>query len=510
MIPLTVHEIVTATGGRLIATSPGDESLVVDGAVHTDSRQLGPGGLFVARLGEHNDGHDYVEAARQAGAVAALVQRQVDVDLPQIVVDDTEVAFGLLARCVTEAAGERLTVIAVTGSSGKTSTKDILGHVLGAHAPTIAAQESFNSEIGVPLTVCRITPQTRYLVVEMGARGIGHLSYLATVAPPDISVVLNVGHAHASEFGSIEAVQQAKSELVAALAPGGLAVLTGNDPRVAAMASIATGEGASVIWVWDRWPMADPPTIAGQVGRDDLPLSAQPRPETSVPRHVWAERVELDDQGRASFTLGSDLTDAADQDGAGAAARAPVRLRLFGAHHVGNALSAAAVALSLGLPIEEVAAALSSAEPASRWRMEVHRRGDGVTVVNDAYNANPDSMAAAVRALAAMTPGEGGRRWAVLGTMLELGDSSDVLHARVGSLVAELGIDRLLVVGQTAHGIAEGASGSPGTRVTLVADADSAFAELAADLRPGDIALFKSSRDSGLRWLGERVAGDAR
>jgi UDP-N-acetylmuramoyl-tripeptide--D-alanyl-D-alanine ligase len=475
--------------------------------VHTDSRQLGPGGLFVARRGEHNDGHDYVEAARRAGAVAALVERQVEVDLPQIVVDDSEVAFGLLARCVTEAAGERLTVIAVTGSSGKTSTKDLLGHVLAAHAPTVAAQESFNSEIGVPLTVCRITPQTRYLVVEMGARGIGHLSYLTTVAPPDISVVLNVGHAHASEFGSLEAVQQAKSELVAALAPGGLAVLTGNDPRVAAMASIATGEGASVVWVWDRWPMADPPTLAGQVGRDDLPLSAQPRPQVSAPRHVWAERVELDEQGRASFTLGSDLTQADDDPGA--TVRAPVRLRLFGAHHVGNALSAAAVALSSGIPVGEVAAALSSAEPASRWRMEVRRRADGVTVVNDAYNANPDSMAAALRALAAMTPTEGGRRWAVLGTMLELGESSDVLHARVGSLVTELGIDRLLVVGHTAHGIAEGASGSPGTRVSVAADADSAFAELAAELRPGDIALFKSSRDSGLRWLGERVAGAA-
>lgn len=488
MIGLTVHEILTATDGRLALAADADEAaaqqLVVDGPVVTDTRQAGPGGLYVARVGEQADGHDYVPQARQAGAVAALVQRRVEDPLPQIVVPDTEVAFGLLARDVTERAGGDLLVVGVTGSSGKTSTKDLLAHLLSGHGPTVAAQESFNSEIGVPLTVCRITPDTRYLVVEMGARGLGHIAYLATMAPPDIGVVLNVGHAHASEFGSMEVVQQAKSELVRALVAGDVAVLNAADPRVAAMADLAAADYVDVLWT----------------GTGD---------GTRAPgRHVWAQDITLDPAGRPSFDLVADLTGLPGRP-AGPCGQAPVGMQLVGAHQAANAVAAAAVALLAGMDLSEVATRLSSATPANRWRMEVAQRADGVTVVNDAYNANPDSMAAALRALAAMTPGEGGTRWAVLGTMLELGEQSDALHAGQGALAVGLGIDHVLVVGEGARPIADAVTArqNAGTEALWVPDADTAEQVLAQRLQSGDIALFKSSRDSGLRWLGERVLG---
>lgn len=483
MIPLTLHEVLTATGGRLVpppGTGAGAaEALVVDGPVVTDSRLAGPGGLYVARPGEHADGHDYVAAAAAAGAIAALVQREVDAPLAQVVVDDTETAFGLLARDVVEAAGPDLTVVAITGSSGKTSTKDLLAHVLGGLAPTVAAQESYNSEIGVPLTVCRTEPSTRLLVVEMGARGAGHLTYLTTIAPPDVSVVLNVGYAHAGEFGSIEGVQAAKSELVQALTADGTAVLNLDDHRVAAMREHADRVGARVV---------------GTSTGDD------PRAQ------VRAADIALDERGRASFTLVSELD--------GATGRAPVRLALHGEHHVANALAVAAVALLVarehGADVARVADLLSSARAASRWRMEVTDRPDGVTVVNDAYNANPDSVRAALKALVSMRR-EGGRTWAVLGGMLELGDDSVRLHDEIGRLAVRLDVSRLVVVGETARPVHTGAvmEGSWGEESVWVADADAAFDLLHRELAPGDVVLLKSSRDSGLRWLGERVAADA-
>ncbi len=473
MIPFTVHEILTATAGRLAVAGGQTEHLVVHGPVVTDSRLCGPGGLYVARVGEHSDGHDHVAAAREAGAVLALVEREVADPLPQVVVQDTETAFGLLARDVVEAAGPELTVVAVTGSCGKTSTKDLLAHVLAALGPTVAAQESFNSEIGVPLTVCRTRPDTRYLVVEMGARGLGHLQYLATVAPPDIAVELNVGYAHAGEFGSLEAVQEAKAELVQALAPSGTAVLNLDDPMVAGMWPQAATTGAQVLGFSTA---ADPAAV------------------------VLARDVGLDKQGRAAFELVSRLD--------GAVGAAHVRLRLHGEHHVSNALAAAAVALRLGLGVDRVADLLSSAQPVSRWRMEVSRRPDGVTVVNDAYNANPDSVRAALKALVSMQGG--GRTWAVLGEMLELGAESVRLHDEIGRLAVRLDVSRVIAVGEGARAIHTGAvmEGSWGEESVWVADAEVAFELLRAELAAGDVVLFKSSRDSGLRWLGERVAAD--
>jgi UDP-N-acetylmuramoyl-tripeptide--D-alanyl-D-alanine ligase len=464
MIPMPLRDVAVLTDGSLHPVERG--GVVVDGHVVTDSREAGPGSLYVARVGEHADGHAYVGPARDRGAVAALTSRVID-ELPCVVVDDVQTAFGRLARGVVDRA-TGLTVVAVTGSSGKTSTKDLLAQVLRAAGETVAPVNSLNGEIGVPLTVCRVTPATRFLVAEMGARGVGHLAYLTTIAPPDVAVVLNVGVAHVGEFGSKGAVAQAKGELVEALRPDGLAVLNADDPEVAKMRSRTQ---ARVVTVGTR---AD--------------------------ADIRAADVRLDALGHASFVV--------EVPNGG---RAKVELQLSGAHHVGNALAVVATALECGLGLDLVATALSAARAASRWRMEIHERPDGVTVVNDAYNANPDSMRAALEALRSIGRAAQPRRrtWAVLGEMLELGDLSRSEHQRVGGWASALGVDRLLVVGERARPISDGAVGSTGghTEVTVVNDADDAYELLQAHLRSGDVVLLKSSRDAGLRWLGDRLVG---
>jgi UDP-N-acetylmuramoyl-tripeptide--D-alanyl-D-alanine ligase len=464
MIALTLPELAQVTGGSVaVPDGTAADAVVVDGPVVTDSREAGPGGLFVARSGEHADGHDFVAGAVERGAVAALVTSPV-AGVPCVVVDDTQEAFAALAREVVRRRPD-LAVVGITGSSGKTSTKDLLGSVLSTAGPTVAPHGSYNSEVGVPLTVCRVTADTRFLVVEMGARGRGHIAYLTQMAPPRIGVVLNVGTAHVGEFGSRDAIATAKAELVQALPADGLAVLNADDPQVRGMATVTA---ARVVLVGEA---------------DDA--------------DVRASDVTVDAGGRPSFTVHTPQ------------GSRPVRLGLVGRHHVGNALSVVAVGLELGLSLESVCAALESAQPISRWRMEVVERADGVTLVNDAYNANPDSMRAALTALERM--GQGRRTWAVLGTMLELGDESAALHAEVGAEVVARGVDELLVVGAAAAPLAAGArevadTASGGTTVREVPDADAAEALLRAELRRGDVVLFKSSRDAGLRLLGDRLA----
>lgn len=471
MIPLTLGEVADLTGGRLWVsdalsrrgiTDPG--RIVIDGSVVTDSRQMWPAGLYVARIGEHADGHSYVSAAYERGAAAALTSRPVD-ELPCVVVPDVQVAFGQLARGVLDRAHD-LTVIAVTGSSGKTSTKDLLWHVLRQAGRTVAARDSLNGEVGVPLTVCRITTDTRFLVVEMGARGIGHLRYLTQVAPPDIGVVLNVGAAHVGEFGSRENTARAKAELVEALGPDGVAVLNADDAVVAAMAGRCQGR---VVLVGES-------------------------PEASI----RAADVSLDPLGRASFRVFTPRGEA------------PATLALHGRHHVGNALAVIAVGLECGMPLADLTAALATARPASRWRMEVTDRPDGVTIVNDAYNANPDSMAAALQALAAMRTGADGsarRTWAVLGEMLELGDTARAEHEQVGELAARLGVTHIVAVGDGARGIEAGARAAAAAgEVSWLPDVDTAYDYVHQHCRAGDVVLLKSSRDAGLRWLGDRLS----
>ncbi|WP_435198146.1 UDP-N-acetylmuramoyl-tripeptide--D-alanyl-D-alanine ligase [Janibacter sp. GS2] len=462
MIPMSLGAVADLTGGRLHGCSPQEAAtILLDGPVVTDSREAAPGSLYIARVGEQADGHDFVPAAAKGGAVAALTTREVD-GLPAVVVEDEQAAFVALARHLVDSRPD-LGVIGITGSSGKTSTKDLLGAVLQADGETIAPLGSYNSEVGVPLTVCRVTPTTAHLVVELGARGIGHIDYLTRIAPPRIGIVLNVGQAHVGEFGSVEAIARAKSELPAALPEDGVAVLNADDPLVAAMARRTS---AQVVLVGE-----------GEAA------------------HVRATQITLDEAGRPSFTVTAPF------------GTARVTLALVGRHHVGNALAVIAAAHAVGMELGTVVAALAAARPVSRWRMEVSTREDGVVVVNDAYNANPDSMSAALRSVAAM--GTSGRRWAVLGEMLELGDDSAVLHAQVGAEAAELGFDEVLVVGHGAQPIAEGARGGDrsgaGPRVRVVADAQAAEEVLYAELDAQDVALFKSSRDAGLRWLGDRI-----
>lgn len=471
MIPLSLKEIAEITGGRLEGLDDiAAAALVIDGPVVTDSREAGAGGLYVARIGEQMDGHQFVSSAAGLGAVAAMTTRPVD-DLPCVVVEDIQAGLASLARAVVDRHPD-LTVIGITGSSGKTSTKDLLASVLSGVAPTVAPVGSLNSEVGVPLTVFRVTPQTRFLVVEMGARGVGHIDYLTRIAPPSIGIELNVGTAHVGEFGSREAIAVAKAELVQALPPGGLAVLNADDPVVRAMASKTTAR----VQLVGTGPEAD----------------------------VRATEITLDERGRPSFAV-------AAPEGS-----ARVTLPLHGEHHVGNALAVVATALECGMALADIVAALATAVPASRWRMEVTERPDGVTVVNDAYNANPDSMRAALKALVAMGGGRGHddttparRTWAVLGSMLELGEDSTTEHDAIGRLAVRLNISRLVVVGDTARPMATGAQheGSWGDEAVWVPDADAAYDLLAEELRPGDVVLFKSSRDAGLRWLGDRLAG---
>ena len=471
MIPLSLKEIAEITDGRLEGLDDAEAAaVVIDGPVVTDSREAGPGGLYIARVGEQMDGHQFVSSAAGLGAVAAMTTRPVD-GLPCVVVEDIQAGLASLARAVVDRHPD-LRVIGITGSSGKTSTKDLLASVLSSAAPTVAPVGSLNSEVGVPLTVFRVTPQTRFLVVEMGARGVGHIDYLTRIAPPSIGIELNVGTAHVGEFGSREAIAVAKAELVQALPPGGLAVLNADDPVVRAMAAQTTARVRLV--------------------------------GTGPEAEVRATDITLDELGRPSFTV----------DAPEGSAR--VTLPLHGEHHVGNALAVVAAALECGLALTEVVAALATAVPASRWRMEVTERPDGVTVVNDAYNANPDSMRAALKALVAMGGGRGRddtaparRTWAVLGSMLELGEDSTTEHDAIGRLAVRLNISRLVVVGDTARPMASGAQheGSWGDEAVWVPDADAACDLLAEELRPGDVVLFKSSRDAGLRWLGDRLAG---
>ncbi len=457
MIPMTLGELASATGASLVG---GTSETVVDASVTTDSRECVPGSLYVARRGEHADGHDYAPAAAAAGAVAVLGERPV-AGVPTLVVEDVQAAFGRVARGVVDRA-PGLTIVGVTGSSGKTTVKDLLAAVLSTSGPTVAPVNSLNGEIGVPLTVCRVEPRTRYLVAEMGARGIGHIRYLTTIAPPRVAVVLNVGMAHVGEFGSVENIALAKSELPRAVPADGLAVLNRDDPAVHAMAA---GLACRVV-------------LVGEHEESDL----------------RAVDVALDARGRASYTLVRR-----------GAADLPVTLAQPGRHQVGNSLAVVAAALEVGVPVEQVLGTLATAGPVSRWRMEITDRADGATVVNDAYNANPDSMRAALQALAAMEAS--GRRIAVLGGMLELGPASEEQHRATGRTAAELGVDVLLGVGDLARDVVSGFESVGTGEAHWVTDTDAAYDWVEARLRPGDVVLLKSSRDAGLRWLGDRLAG---
>ncbi|WP_083178913.1 UDP-N-acetylmuramoyl-tripeptide--D-alanyl-D-alanine ligase [Mycobacterium scrofulaceum] len=509
MIDLTVAQIADIVGGTLAGISPQEAAeLRVTGSVEFDSRAVGPGGLFLALPGAHADGHDYAGAAAEAGAVAALAARPVGVPavvvppVPQapdglagVLEHDTDgsgaavlAALAKLAKAVAaELVAGGLTIIGITGSSGKTSTKDLVAAVLEPLGEVVAPPGSFNNELGHPWTVLRATRRTDYLVLEMSARHPGNIAALAEIAPPSIGVVLNVGTAHLGEFGSREAIARTKAELPQAVPSSGVVVLNVDDPVVAAMASVT---GAWVVRV-SRSSHTD-----------------------SGPSDVWADGVSLDELARPRFTLHAMNAQGTVEVG--------VQLGVSGDHQVTNALCAGAVALQCGATVEQVAAALEQAGPVSRHRMHVTTRADGVTVIDDAYNANPDSMRAGLQALAWIAHGDGAggkrRSWAVLGEMAELGDDAVAEHDRIGRLAVRLDVSRLVVVGSGRsmsamhHGaVMEGSWGASGERgAVTVADADAALALLRAELRPGDVVLVKASNAAGLGALADALARDDR
>jgi UDP-N-acetylmuramoyl-tripeptide--D-alanyl-D-alanine ligase len=463
VIPLTLAEVAQATGGKLHDV-PDPQARVTGPVVH-DSRQVGPGALFAAVVGERVDGHDFAERAVAEGAVAVLASRPVGV--PAVVVDDVVAGLSLLAHAVTERTGA--TVVGLTGSAGKTSTKDLIAQLLGGLGPTVYTEGSFNNEIGLPLTALKVTGSTRFLVLEMGARHKGDIAHLTGITRPSIGLVLNIGTAHIGEFGSREGTAEAKGEMVEALAPEGCAVLNADDPLVRAMAARTQ---ARVLYFGE-----------------------------SAEAQIRAENVRLDASGRPGFTL---VTPSGS---------APVQLRLYGEHHVSNALAAAAVATECGMDVKQLAVALGEAGSLSRWRMELTDRPDGVTVINDAYNANPESMRAALRALAAIGGrGPGARRtWAVLGEMRELGEDSLAEHDAVGRLAVRLDIATLVAVGGRDAACMElGArnEGSWGEESVLVSDVDAAIALLREQVAPGDVVLVKASRSVGLERVAEALLAD--
>ena len=461
MIAVTVDEIATMLGAEL--SGPGDTTAVVT-ALTSDSRAVAAGALFVALPGEHVDGQDYVAEATAAGAAASLTRHPVQGALC-LVVRDPLVALGRVSRyLVDRASAKGLQVVGITGSVGKTSTKDLLAQVLERVGPTVAAAGNFNNELGVPLTVGRVDEQTRFLVAEMGARGIGHIAYLCDIAPPRVGVVLNVGQAHVGEFGGQAAIAQAKGELVAALPTDGWAILNIDDP---------------LVWSMRR-------RTRGNV----LPWSTiQPLDDG-----VWASGLVGNTFGRYSFALryGQSETD--------------VQLQLTGRHQVANAVAAAAAAVALGVELHAVAAALTAAGPRSRWRMELHDRSDGVTVINDSYNANPDSMRAALTTLAEL--GRAGRHtWAVLGDMLELGETAAEEHAAIGRFAAQSGVEHLVAIGEFAVQITSAAvaAGLPSMRAVSVTDKAEAAALVCRDVEQGDVVLVKASRGLALDTVADEI-----
>ncbi len=469
MIALRMAELEEALGGSLllppVGARPGAGDDTVSGSVQTNSTFVEPGSIFFALPGEVTDGHLYAQDAVERGAALVVAERPLQLAVPVLVVPDGVVALADLARLVVARARASgpLKVIGITGSNGKTTTKNLLQAILSAEGPTIAPAGSFNNHVGAPITMLQVDGSTEYLISEMGASGAGEIARLVGIAMPDIAVVLKVGMAHAGEFGGIEATQRAKSEIVRDLPGSAVAVLNRDDGRVAAMAGLTA---ARIVWF-------------------GLNHDAE----------VRAEDVRATASG-TRFTL------LADEE------RHEVALRILGEHQVGNALAALAVARELGIPLERAIAAIEAVPRAERWRMELLQPGDGITVINDAYNASPDSTAAALKTLAQiLEPGQ--RSVAVLGEMAELGEYAEEEHDRIGRLVVRLNIGQLVVVGEGARQIHNAAAleGSWDGESVFVPDLDAAYHLLREQLRAGDVVLVKSSKSARLRFLGDRLGG---
>ena len=435
-------------------TLNGADRQVVMNRVVTDSRSASAGSAYVARIGEATDGHNYVKQAVDNGAVALIVEHLVDVpsSIAQIVVEDSTYALGRLAHAHLEDLRERfgLDVIAMTGSAGKTTTKDLLFQIMSTDAPSVAPQLSFNNEVGLPLTVLQADETTRHLVLEMGASGIGHIKYLTDIASPDVAIELMVGHAHLGGFGGVDGIEKAKGELITGSRPGAPVVLNYDDPRVMNMTKLSTGPITTF-------------SPSGKEGADFRALD-----------------VDVDHLGRAHFTLEAP------------GGRGLVNLNIVGVHHVANALAAIAGAVQLGLELDQAIRAINEARALSPHRMDVvDLRIDGmkVTMIDDAYNANLDSMRAAFATLNSI--GDGHTKIAVLSEMLELGDESADIHRQVGLMAKDAGVESLILLGQDAPYYAEGAGDT--IDAEHVGSVDEAVTAVCAKLKDNCVILVKGS-----------------
>jgi UDP-N-acetylmuramoyl-tripeptide--D-alanyl-D-alanine ligase len=454
MIPLTVADIAKIIGADIVGLDP--DAVITEVPV-IDSRRVEPGTFFVALPGERVDGNNYAKEAINNGARFAITT--LNLGIPSLVVEDAGVALTTLARAVRDQI-KHCTFIGITGSHGKTTTKDLLGHVLGVAGECIVPPGSFNNEVGVPLTILHVTPQSKFCVVEMGARHMGDIAELCTIAKPHIGIVLVVGTAHLGEFGSREAIARTKGELIDSLPDHGVAILGTYDPLTPRM-----GEGS---------------------GRKRITFGEKSSCD------VRAADLEFR-EGLAHFDLVSE------------SGRAPVALRLLGAHQVANALAAAAAALEVGISIESVAAALSTAEPASKWRMELHDVREYL-LINDTYNANPESVKAALQTLVHLTQERGGASWAILGKMHELGESERAEHLQIGRLASELGVDHLISVGTDLY--LEGLELDPNAgdeMLTHYVLTQEEALEMLQHVQPGDVLLVKASRAEHLDELSEKL-----
>ena len=461
MITLSAGQIAKVIDAEIF----GDDNTLCSGSVETDSRLCKAGSLFVAKPGEITDGHLYIPNAMANGAVIAIVERKVDEPIVQLLVKDVVVALGQLAKYVVQEVRSlgHLKVVGVTGSNGKTTTKNMLRQILSNFGETIAPEESFNNEVGAPYSMLRIDNQTKFLVVEYGAGGLGSINYLVKLCKPDIAVELKVGMAHAGEFGGIDSTEKIKAELITDLDASDVALLNFDDNRVKAMAAKTKAKVVSFGVSEDSDYRAS-----------DIALS------------IAGTSFSFHKQNLAAM---------------------PVQLQILGDHHVYNALASLAVADILGLDLAVAVAALEKMKLAERWRMQVGHRVDGAVIINDAYNASPDSMKAALMTLAELGRQTGRRTIAVLGEMAELGVYSNDEHDAIGRLVVRLNIDQLVVVGAGAKLIHMGASleGSWDGESKYFDEISTASEYLSGMLKGEEIVLVKSSKSANLRFLGDAL-----
>lgn len=453
MHSLTLGEVARITGGEL----HGDADVLIT-SVSTDTREILEGALFGAIIGHRSDAHDFVADAITSGAVAVLSSRVVTAPCVVVTnrtnVDPVINAIGKLAEH-ERALLSGVNVIGVTGSSGKTSTKDLIGQVLSHNGNTFAPAGSPNNELGLPMTILTAPAMTKNLVLEMGMRGRGHIQYLCDIADPTIAVVTNVGQAHVGEVGTVEDIAAAKAEIVEGLSSNGIAILNADDERVLAMKGCTQAHVVTF--------------------------------GVSNEAHIQATDIQIQNDGTTVFTV---LVAGQEQE---------IILPLIGTHNVSNALAAIAVGLATGMTLELCADALATVELKSKWRMERHNLARGITLINDAYNANPDSMKAAIDSLAGFTQRH--ESWLVIAGMHELGPGSDQMHREVGRYAVDKGISHFVVIGQTAKPAAE----EVGQRAVWVSDLNEASDYIEKNLSDNDVILIKASRSEGLEVLAQEL-----